>query len=110
MIGPISFLYRLMFRVELELLAARGTRSVRVSLGRRILRLLLVAISAALYWSLIWYLINVDGAWTVVGWTAAGAFFLLMAVGCYFGLREFRSDLRHRKALRELDGGWSNED
>lgn len=109
--GPVSFLYRLLFRVELELLAARGTRSVTVSRGRRVLRLLLLAIAAGCYWALVWWLMQQPVTWIAMKWLVMGMVFVIVGFGIYYGIREVCCESRHRRTLRELggDGGKSEE-
>ena len=104
-LGPISFLYRMMFRVELELLAARGTREVSISIGRRILRFVFLAIAAALYWAFIWWLLQQSQTWWFAGLGLKVILFGLIGFGIYLGIREVVAEPRHRSALQELDGG-----
>lgn len=109
-VGPVSFLYRAMFRIELELLAARGTRSASISPGRRAVRLGLLAIAAALYWWLVWWLARLDVTWLVAKWAMFSLIFVLIGAGIFYSVREVRSDMRHRRALRKLEEGWSSEE
>jgi tetratricopeptide (TPR) repeat protein len=103
--APIAFLYRLMFRVELEFLAARGTREVSISFGRRILRFVLLGISASVYWLFVWWLTRQDGAWGAAGWGVKVLLFGLVGAGLFFMIRETISESRHRKTLAELSVG-----
>jgi hypothetical protein len=102
--APIAFLDRLMFRVELEFLAARGTREVRISFGRRILRFVLLWISASVYWPFVWWLTRQDGVWG----SLAGASKCSSSdwSECFFYMiRESIAESRHRKTMGELTRG-----
>ena len=107
--APIAFLDRLMFRVELEFLAARGTREVRISFGRRILRFVLLGLSASVYWPFVWWLTRQDGVWGVAGWGVKVLLFGLVGVGVLYMIRESIAESRHRKTLGELSRGEGEE-
>ena len=103
--GPISFLYRLLFRVELEFLAARGTREGTISAGRRVLRFAFLTIAAGFYWGFVWWLVRQSWVWPVVGWAGCILVFGVVGCGICFAWRGSIEGSRHRKTIQELEAG-----
>lgn len=101
--APISFLYRLLFRVELELLAARGTREASIPFWRRILRFVLLGVAGGVYWSIIWWILQQENTWWLAGWAVRILLFGLVLVGLWWAVRETISEGRHRRTLREFE-------
>lgn len=101
--APISFLYRLLFRVELELLAARGTREVSISPWRRALRFVLLGIAGAVYWTVVWWVVNQENTWWLAGWALRIFLMGLILVCLYWSIRQTISESRHRRTLREFE-------